>query len=414
MTTRWLKPLVGHPGPFATVYLDATRSVEAGDKDVANRWRAVRRALEKQGAPSTVLTELDDAVSRPTRGPGTHGRVLIADESGVLVDRLLREPPAVTTGIWHAVPSLMQAARSADETVDALCVTVDRLGADFCQVDADGRATGEVESFEGPHDEVSKTSSTRVKRATIESRAEDSWRGNAEAVAAEIERRLAEHRPEIVLISGDVRAVNLVRGALGQDAARLAVEVPGGGRGPGIRQGAFAEALADAIDSCRERRREAVLAELRQGLGREDGAVTSIDDVVQVLSRGQVKHLVLSEDVADAATLSLRRWTAGETDGPGFGVLDGRRLWIGPEPLHIAVARGELTAMGVTDGLEELPAASALMRAAVAQDAELTFAPTGSVELMDGVGATLRWSDGGTPHESAASMSGDGPRLRAI
>jgi hypothetical protein len=415
MTTRWLKPLVGHPGPFATVYLDATRSVEAGDKDVANRWRAVRRTLEKQGAPATVLSDLDDAVDVPTRVHGTHGRVLIADSTGVLVDRILREPPAVTTGLWHEVPSLLQAARSADETVDAVCVTVDRLGADFCRVGSDGFATGPVEAFEGPHDEVSKTSSTTVKRATIESRAEDSWRRNAEAVAAEIDRRVAEERPEIVLISGDVRAVNLVKGALGQGASRVTVEVAGGGRGPGVRQAAFAEALADALDSFRERRREQVIAELRQGLGRGDGAVTSIDDVVQVLARGQVKQLVLSEELADAATSALRRWAAGDADSPGFGgLLDGRNLWIGPEPMHIAVARAELTGQGVGDGLQELPAASALMRAAVAQDAGLTFAPPGSVELMDGVGATLRWSDGGTPHESAVSMSGDGRRLHNL
>ncbi|PFG42701.1 hypothetical protein ATJ88_1371 [Isoptericola jiangsuensis] len=415
MTTRWLKPLVGHPGPFATVYLDATRSVEAGDKDVANRWRAVRRALEKQGAPATVLTDLDDVVAVPTRVAGTHGRVLIADSTGVLVDRVLKEPPAVTVGLWHEVPSLLQAARSADENVDAVCVTVDRQGADFCRVGADGYATGPVESFEAPHDEVSKSSSTTVKRATIESRAEDSWRRNAEAVAAEIDRRVAEERPETVLISGDVRAVHLVKAALGQGAGRLTVEVSGGGRGPGIRQAAFAEALADALDSFRERRRELVLAELRQGLGRADGAVTSIDDVVQVLARGQVKHLVLSEELADAAAVALRRWAAGDADNPGFGgLLDGRNLWIGPEPMHIAVARAELTGQGVSEGLQELPAASALMRAAVAQDAGLTFAPPGSVELMDGVGATLRWSDGGTPHESAVSMSGDGRRLHNL
>ncbi|MCA5893306.1 hypothetical protein LEP48_08030 [Isoptericola sp. NEAU-Y5] len=414
MKIDWLKPLVGHPGPFATVYLDATRSAEAGDRNVANRWRAVRRTLEKQGAPDAVLAELDEAVDRPTRVPGPHGRVLIADADGVLVDRVLREPPALTTGVWHEVPSLMQAARSADEAVNALCVTVDRQGADFCTVGVDGHPTGAVEAFEGGHDEVSKTSSPSVKRATIESRAEDSWRRNAEAVATEVDRRVAAERPEIVLLSGDVRAVPLVRGALGRQAAEITVEVPGGGRGPGVREDAFADGLSDALDSFRERRREQVLAELRQGLGREDGAVTSIDDVVQVLARGQVKHLVLSEELADAATAALRTWSEGGAASPGFsGLLDGRHLWIGPEPMHIAVARAELEGGGVTDGLQELPAASALMRAAVAQDAGLAFAPEGSVELMDGVGATLRWTDGSTPHEWAASMSGDNERVRS-
>jgi hypothetical protein len=415
MTIEWIKPLVGHPGPFATVYLDATRSAEAGDRDVANRWRAMRKNLSKQGAPEPVLDDLDQAVTRPTRVRGPHGRVLIADDGGVLVDRVLREPPSVMAAVWHRVPSLLQAARSADEAVDALCVAVDRQGADFFAVGTDGSRVGDVDSFEGGHDELSKTSSTSTKRATIESRAEDSWRRNAEAVAGEIDRRVASQRPEIVLVTGDVRAVNLVRGDLGQQAAEVTVEVAGGGRDAGVHQEAFAEAVADALDSFRARRSEQVLAELREGLGRDSGAVAGVEDVVEVLSRGQVKHLVLSEQLADDAARALRSWTDGAENGPDAStLLNGRQLWIGPDPLHIGVAKAQLEGLGVSEGLEELPVATALMRAAVGQDSGLVFAPQGSVELMDGVGATLRWEDEGTPHESAASMSGDDGRLRAL
>ncbi|AEG43873.1 hypothetical protein [Isoptericola variabilis] len=412
MKIDWLKPLVGHPGPFATVYLDATRSADAGDKDVVNRWKAVRRSLQQQGAPPGVLESLDEAASRSTWVAGPHGRVLIADESGVLVDRVLRNPPAVATGLWHPVPALLQAARAGDESVDALCVAVDRHGADFWPVNVNGTAKPEKQTMAGPHDEVSKTSSTRTKRATIESRAEDSWERNAEAFAAEIDRRVATQRHELVLLTGDVRVVNLVKEELGQEASRVTVEVPGGGRGPGVHEESFAENVEDALDSFRERRREQVLAELRQELGREEGAVTSIDDVVQVLARGQVKDLVLAESLADDAARLLAAFSAGETTRPDFGgLLNGRHLFIGPDPMHIATSRADLEALGVTEGIEELPATSALMRAAIAQDAGLTFAPEGSVELIEGVGATLRWTDNGTPKEVAATMSGDDVRL---
>ncbi|HWV78575.1 MAG TPA: hypothetical protein VN027_14810 [Isoptericola sp.] len=412
MKIDWLKPLVGRPGPFATVYLDATPSAEAGDRDVANRWRAVRRSLERQSAPAGVLDALEAAVLRPTRTAGAHGRVLIASDGGVAVDRVLRNPPAVATGAWLPVPVLLQAAQAADEAVDALCVAVDRSGADFWPCDAGGRPGAARETFEGPNDEVSKTSSTGTKRAIIESRAEDSWKRNAAAVAAEIDRRVAESSPEVVLLTGDVRAVNLVRAELGQDAARRTVEVAGGGRGPGVRADTFEAAVEDALDSYRERRREVVLAEYRQDQGREEGAVSSIDDVVAVLARGQVKALVLAEQIANDAASALAA-TAGGAGGAGGadGLLGGRTLWIGPDPMHIATSRADLADLGVTDGLEELPATSALLRAAIAQDAGLTFAPEGSVELMDGVGATLRWHDDGTPKEVAATMSGDGDRF---
>jgi hypothetical protein len=392
MKIDWLKPLLGHPGPFATLHLDATPSEQAADRDVEGRWNAARKDLTQQGAPSAVLEAIQEVVLRPTRVPGPHGRVVIADDTGVLVDRVVANPPTSTTCSWAPVPALLQAALAADESVELLKVAVDRQGADFLRAGPGGK---EHSTFQAPHDEIEKSGSNEVKRARIESRAEDSWERNAAAVAAEIERKVGETRPELVLLTGDVRAVALVRTALTAPTAEKVVEVPGGGRsGGGVHEGAFAERVGEALDSYRERRRERVLAELRQELGRESNAVTSVGDVVAVLARGQVKELVLAEEY-----------------GTGNAPLNGRKLWIGPDPMHIAESRSDLEALGVTERLEELPVSVALVRAAVGQDAGLTFAPEGSVELMDGVAATLRWRDEGTPTEALASMSGDDRRL---
>ncbi|WP_125775382.1 Vms1/Ankzf1 family peptidyl-tRNA hydrolase [Antribacter gilvus] len=398
MKIDWLHPLIGHPGPFATLFLDATPAAEAGDRDVANRWRAVRKSLAQQGAPEDVLGAIEEVVLRPLWPRGLHGRVVIADGTGVLVDRPVKSPPAVASSTWGPVPALLQAALAADESVELLCVSVDRQGADFVR---SGVAGKDRWSYEAPHDEIVKSSSPGSSRSNIEARAEDSWERNAEAMAAEIERQVAATRPELVVLTGDVRAVNLVRAELSRTVADRVVEVAGGGRNEGVRAGSFEEHLDDALDSYRERRREQVLAELRQGLGRESGAVTSVDDVVAVLARGQVKELVLAEEFGSAEL---------GADVAGDGRLNGRTLWIGPDPLHIAGTRGELEDLGVTQGLEELPAAIALVRAAVGEDAGLTFAPEGSVDLIDGVGATLRWHDEGTPNEALLSMSGDDQR----
>ncbi|MBD8079342.1 Vms1/Ankzf1 family peptidyl-tRNA hydrolase [Cellulosimicrobium arenosum] len=395
MKIDWLKPLLGHPGPFATVYIDATRANEAGDREVENRWKGVRRQLHHDGAPDAVLDAVEDAVLRPTRVPGTHGRVLIADDGGILVDRVLKDPPAQTKGTWSHVPALLQAARAADESVDYVRVVVDRQGADLTWSVAGGHLPyQEAESVEGGHDVINKVRTGGLSHKRIEARAEDSWERNAEAVATELERQAADLRPELVLLTGDVRAVPLVRGALNKNVEDLVVEVPGGGRGAGINTAAFEANVSDALDSFRERRREKVLAEFRQEQGRESGAVTSVDDVATVLSRGQVTELVLADEYGQDSEL------------------DSRTLWIGPSPLHIAVSKAQLRDLGVSESIEELPATVALVRAAIGQDAGLTFAPEGSVELIEGVGATLRWTDEGTPREVAATMSGDDARLR--
>ena len=43
MKLDWLKPLLGRPGPFTTVYIDATRADAAGETEVLDRWKGLRR-----------------------------------------------------------------------------------------------------------------------------------------------------------------------------------------------------------------------------------------------------------------------------------------------------------------------------------------------------------------------------------
>jgi hypothetical protein len=187
----------------------------------------------------------------------------------------------------------------------------------------------------------------------------------------------------------------LVRAELSRRTNELVVEVPGGSRAVGAHGEAFEARLAQALDAFRATRRESILDAYRQGRGRAQGAVTSLEDVVAVLSRGQVAELILDETYATDTNL------------------DGRPLWIGPDPLQIAERRSQLEALAVTSGAEQLPWTIALVRAALGQDAGVTFAPPGTAPLIDGVGATLRWSDDATPREAPVTMSRDRDRDRA-
>ncbi|WP_315094256.1 hypothetical protein [uncultured Cellulomonas sp.] len=396
MDLHWLKPLLGRPAPFTTVYLDATRNGATGDADAADRWRAVRRSLERDGAPAGILDQVGDAVSVPTGVRGPHGRVVVADAQGVVVDRVLSEPPAHSHAVFGPAPALLPAVRAADETVTYLLVEVDRNGADLTWA-AGGtvRTLGgaETEAVEGGHDDVHKTRGGGLDRRS-QTRAEDSWERNAEAVAAVLDKRVAERGPDLVIVTGDVRAVTLVCEELGQHAREITVEVPGGSRGQGVNQGAFETRVAETLEAFRNRRRAAVLDRFREAQGRGDGAVTALDDVIEVLRRGQVAELVL------------------QVDGQSAGLAD-RTLWVGPEPLQLAVSRADLEAIGVSDA-REMEANVALVRAALGQDAGLTLAPDGTVDLVDGIGAVLRWSDDSTPSEAVPTQSADQARLRTV
>ncbi|WP_426595176.1 hypothetical protein ACPPVS_06315 [Cellulomonas sp. McL0617] len=397
MDLHWLKPLLGRPSPFTTVYLDVTRADAAGEAEAADRWKAVRRQLERDGAPARVLDEIGELVATPTGVRGPHGRVIVSDADGVVVDRVLAEPPAQAHAVHGPVPALLPAVRAADQTVSYLLVEVDRNGADLTWATGGSvRTLGgpEVETVEGGHDDVHKTREGGLDRRS-QTRAEDSWQRNAEAVAAVLDKRVSERSPDVVVLTGDGRAVGMVRDAVAQHVTEVLVEVPGGARGDGVNQDVFDSRVVEVLSGFRGRRRDAVLARFREAQGRGEGAVTTLDDVIEVLRRGQVSELVLHVDALSQG-------------------LSEQQLWVGDEPLQLASSAADLASIGVSEGARQLPADVALVRAAIGQDAGLTFAENGSVDLVDGIGAVLRWSDGSTPSEAVPTQSADQARLRTV
>jgi Bacterial archaeo-eukaryotic release factor family 2 len=397
MRIDWLKPLLGAPGPFVTVYIDATRPGD-GDRDVMERWKTVRRSLEKDGAPSGLLDTIAEEITRPTRVGGPHGRVIVANEQAILVDRVIKDPPAVQKGSYGPIPALLQAAGAADESVDYLRVVVDRLGADLTWSEAGGHLPyQQSDTVDGGHDVVNKTRTGGLSHKRLESRAEDSWERNAEVVAVEVERQVAAHRPEVILLSGDVRAVALLKNALRKKTLENVVDVAGGSRGAGVNEDAFEAKISEALADFRLRRRDEVLDTFRQEHGRSTGGVTGLGDVVRVLSRGQVKEFLLADEYGSGSEL------------------DGRQVWVGKEALQVALTRDGLTEIGATEDEHELPAAVALVRAALGQDSGLTFVPADVLRLTDGVGAVLRWHDANTPNDDLSpSMSADASRITSL
>lgn len=384
-----LKPLLDHDGPLTTVCLDVTRPDELGDREIRNRWGGLRRALEHQGAPARTCDALAELVLRPTHVPGPHGRFVAMAGTQVLFDRVLADAPAREEAFHDGVPSLMPAAQAIDEAVRYLLVEVDRTGADLTWSGIDIPD----EQVAGGHDVLHKVHAGGWSNARMQTRVEDSWDRNAAVVAAELDRLVAAHHPELVLITGDVRTVALIRDAVGRAVTDVLVEVAGGSRADGVKADVFAERLHAVLEAHRAARRDAVVDRLREALGRGTG-VTALADVVDVLRRGQVAELVIAEDVAGLPA-----------------PLAGRELWVGDDALAIGTRPSEIEALGLTP--RRLRADAALLRAAVAQDAGVTFALEGSVGLVDGLGAVLRWTDPATPHESAPAYTADrGRRAR--
>ena len=196
-----------------------------------------------------MLDEIGDLVATPTGVRGPHGRVIVSDADGVVIDRVLAEPPAQAHAVYGPVPALLPAVRAADQTVSYLLVEVDRNGADLTWASGGSVRTAggpEVESVEGGHDDVHKTREGGLDRRS-QTRAEDSWQRNAEAVAAVLDKRVAERGPDIVVLTGDGRAVGLVRDAVAQHVSEVLVDVSGGASGRGGQRRRFDARVADVL-----------------------------------------------------------------------------------------------------------------------------------------------------------------------
>ncbi|QIK83191.1 hypothetical protein [Sanguibacter sp. HDW7] len=364
-----------------------TRAGGRPEREFADRWRPLRRILELAGTPGELLGMLDDAVAIPVRDELVGGRLLVAtDSDGILVDRPLVAAPVVSRVARGATPDLLPAAVYSDESVDHVVVTVDRAGADLLRRGWGSSDVAWQATVEGERTDIDQPRTGGVSEGHVVRRTQDAWVRNAQAVASVIDRLVASDGPEIVVLTGDTRAVGLVERELGTRARSLVVEVPGGARGVATQE-VFDARLRGALESHRVRRRGAVVARLTEGLARGRGALTGLDAVVRASREGRVAELVLETTV---------QRTIGE----------GPLVWAGDEWSALALTPDILVAQGEPH-LREMDAVIAVLRAAIGQDAGVSFVEPGTAPLADGVGAILRW-DAGMPPPPAATGGGRG------
>ncbi|GAB3569932.1 baeRF2 domain-containing protein [Spelaeicoccus albus] len=361
MRFPWLKSALAAEAPFLSIYVDTTRKDKAEAADLSARWAHLRARAAKQGAPETVLTEIEEAVLTPSEIGGRHGRAFIANSSGMLIDRVLPVPPLEDVSEWGPRPVLLPMMRVAARAVSVLLVEADRSGADFRLRGPDDprpaggtSELGDQSSVQGSHDELHKARNG-WRGHKFETRVEDSWERNAETVALKLNKLVGKYRPDLVILTGDVRATALLAGAVGQEVAARLKEVPGGTRGTGLERPAFKKEVSAVTDEFIRARERAVAERLRQEQARDGQSVAGAVEVMRALDRGQVDDLVL---------------------------VDG----------------------GAPDNIEEV------LFAAVQTDAGVQSADAGVIDLPDGVGALLRWKDESTRSNSISSQSGDPAR----
>ncbi|MEU3456996.1 Vms1/Ankzf1 family peptidyl-tRNA hydrolase [Micromonospora sp. NPDC006766] len=369
MQLSFLRPLYDRPGPWCSVYLDASRDTHDSRPAVDLRWRSLKGRLLEQGADPVTIDAVEEVVRRHDPMPGDYGLAVFATRGRVVLTEYLSAPPLRDLATWSLAPHTMPLVAQRGEQVAWVRVLADRTGADAIAVSAGGvprraHVKGR-ESYQLRRVKPGGWSQSRYQRAAMEA-----WHhnaGDAAAATAELAERVGA---DVVVVAGDIRATGMIAAQLPERWQDVLVRTDAGARTGGADPTAMDDVTVQTIAEVADKRITAALD--RFGMQEDVGA--GLDAVVAALQRNQVDTMLIVDDPS--------------ADG---------ELWIGPEPTEIATDPRQLEAMSVADP-QRVRADAALLRALVGTDAELTvLAPEEAPELTDGVGAVLRYVDASTP-----------------
>src|SRR6266487_1390161 len=251
--------------PVASVYLGLATSnptLDAGE-DLDLRWRSIGSRLASEGADPATIDAIGSVVAGTTSYPmelalfAASGQVRLGHHipGGAPFDRARFGAPA------DLVPLLRWLQRHPPHVV----VLTDRTGADVTTVPA-AAAAGSTRTVVGPDDEIERNAPGGWSQPRYQRRAEDSWQHNAAAVAEAVTRALRESRAGLLLVAGDVRAVQLLR-----------------------------EHLPPAV------RRQVTVRDLPGGRG-HGGTVEGVPATLAALAAGRVDTLFVADDTDDERT----------------------------------------------------------------------------------------------------------------
>jgi release factor family 2 len=386
MELSFLRPLYERQGPYVSVYADTTRTAEEDPKAPELRWRALREELAVRGTPPRTLAVVEAAVlgELDRHWPGGLA-VFAADGEVVLTERLAAAPPAPLARV-AALPHVLPLLALRGERIPYLVAVVDRTGADISGVSVEGSRIEFDVSGDADH-RIRKVAASDWNQSRAQRAAEETWRANAKKVGHEVEQATRRFAPEVVVIAGDIRARTAVMDELPSAVLERTAEAGAAARAKNGDHQALDAEITRLVELKSVEHRLAAAARFEAERANRRRAADGIGPAVAALRRAQVDVLML-EDRPDSAA----------------------RLWVGPEPTHLATAAGELRALGVDDVAEER-ADTALIRALTATSGELLVVPDGGLRAESGVGAVLRYVDAST-HDGAAGPGRSGVARR--
>lgn len=368
MNLSFLRPLYQRPGPWASVYLDATHNRADADQAILLRWRGLREELADQGADEATLVAMDIAVN-PDRGvaPGRVGLAVFAAGGQVALAEPLPEPPPVQVATWSPRPQTGMLLSAGHEQVQWVRVVVDRTGAQLTAVDT-GRLRINKEVSGSQEYPINISEQGGWAQARYERSANVSWDRNQQDVVPRLTTIVDGIGADIIIVAGDVKARQMLIDRLPARLAERVVESDTGSKALGAQQQHLDDITAQEVARVAGHRRCEVLDRYRMDLSR-GFATQGLPAVTEAAWHGAPAFLLLS--------------TGAELPP----------LWVDPDDSRAVATEPQVLRDAGVESPEQETADAALIGAAAATDADVFAISQEEERLLDGVGAILRYQD---------------------
>ena len=361
-----LTEAVKRPGRWSTVYLDLSNDRENPEGLQESRRRFIRDRLTEHGASDLAAATVSDRLTEPTGLPSPFCRYMLVRDDQVEVEEAIPGTPAGNEVVEVGpVPLIAPLIRSGVEDFAYLVVQVSRDGGDIA-VHRTGAFFPESSStMQGRTDTLHKFKGGGWAHLNMQEHVEEIWKQTQTELSAEIDRLVLEHRPRLMVVAGDIRARGLLLDALAERSRSIAVEYPKDTRSGGADPNALVEFTDQQISELLARDQHDVIDLLHTRLGQPRSAAgTGVRAVVDALRQAQAGTVLLDIDALDGTTLLA---------------LDGVP-WVAESAEDAISARV----------IGEVPAAEALIRAALVTDATVLTARSADLG-GEPAAALLRW-----------------------
>ncbi len=354
MRLSTIRHLYEDSGPWASVYLDASGSQNDTRHLIELRWRGLRDQLARGHADERTLQALDDAIVDDMRRIGPvvpAGQAVFAAHGTVVMANPLPAPPRRESASWSSLPRAAELVRALGEEVRWLRADVDRTGGSITT------DRGETRTVLGTAtDPITKVSAGGWSMPRFQRAAETNWDRNSTEVAKAIAATADWIEADVVVLTGDLRARQLVVDRLPAALVPCVVQIAHESSAP-AHDPVLAAATREAVDAFIRARRDAIVDRFHAGIpsGASVRGVTAVADAAReqrvdtlLLGPDHAKHL-LWVDPRDASLVGMAKRDVGMSDPvrePADDALVGAAAMAGAESVVIEADAGLVEGLG--------------------------------------------------------------------